>query len=81
MREALDKAGKLYEQLKPYERKELLRLVLRPIELSEREIVLEIYGSDRSDGLHGPLDGSEGLSRSETVSWLPDVDSNHEPSG
>ncbi len=62
--------GRVYEHVKPHERKELMRLLLKSVEVGDRRMVLELYGTTE-----------RGTSRSETVSWLPDVDSNHEPSG
>ena len=40
----------VYEHLKPHERKELLRLLLRSVEVGERQIVLESYASYAADG-------------------------------
>ena len=75
VREALNRVDEVYEHLKPHERKELFRLLLRSVEVGERQIVLEIYAGGTSGGAEVPdcqrLRGRLG--------WLPDVDSNHEP--
>ncbi len=70
VREALANAHRVYEHLRPHERKELMRLLLKSVEVGDRRMVLELYGTTE-----------RGAPRSETMSWLPDVDSNHEPSG
>ena len=42
--ETLANIRAVYETLRPAERKELMQLVLRRVEVNERQIVLEIYG-------------------------------------
>ena len=65
----------VYEHLRPHERKELFKLLLRSVEVGERQIELEIYAGVPSPG--GP-----GVKRRiGRLGWLPDVDSNHEPTG
>ncbi len=74
---ALESFGAVYECLKPYEQKELVKIVLNRAEVSDRKIVLEINGnvpalaetSTRSDSRFG------------IPNWLPGEDSNLEPSG
>lgn len=70
----LDNVMQVYECLMPHERKKLARLLLHRVEVSERRITLEIRGG-------GCSPEGESASRSERPSWLPDEDSNLEPSG
>ncbi|PKN83221.1 MAG: hypothetical protein CVU47_00120 [Chloroflexi bacterium HGW-Chloroflexi-9] len=71
--EALRRVDEVYEHLRPHERKELFKLLLRSVEVGERQITLEIYA-----GVPSP-DGPGGERRIGRLGWLPDVDSNHEP--
>ena len=75
--DALRRLDEVYEQLRPHERKELFRLLLRSVEVGERQIVLEIYAGVLSGGAEAP-DSQRRIGR---LGWLPDVDSNHEPTG
>ena len=77
VREALGRVDEVYEHLKPHERKELFKLLLRSVEVGEQQIVLEIYAGCASGGAETP-DRQRLRGRLE---WLPDVDSNHEPTG
>ena len=63
----------VYDCLRPHERKELFKLLLRSVEVGERQMVLEIYA-----GIPSP-DGQGVKRRIGRLGWLPDVDSNHEP--
>ena len=45
MRSALCQFGEVFACLTPFERKELIRLVLRRAEVGDRQIVLELYGT------------------------------------
>ena len=77
--EALRHVDEVYESLRPHEQKELFKLLLRSVEVGEREIVLEIYaGVPAPDAPGSPKQGQRRIGR---LGWLPDVDSNHEPSG
>jgi hypothetical protein len=76
VRAALTNANQIYEQLKPHERKELMKLLIRSIEVGDEQMVLEIYGTPLAE----PGQARMGDSRFESVSWLPDEDSNLEPS-
>ena len=77
--DALRHVDEVYECLHPHERKELFKLLLRRVEVGERQITLEIYAGTApttveeeprpSGSRFGPLD------------WLPDEDSNLEPCG
>ena len=73
--EALRHLDEVYEALHPNERKELFRLVLRRIEVGDDQIVLEIYA-----GASAPEGGESAKRRTERLGWLPDEDSNLEPS-
>ena len=78
VRAALTNITEVYEALQPYERKELVRLLLQRAEVGERRITLEVRGGLRE--IPGPAAlGDKSGSRSERPGWLPDVDSNHEP--
>lgn len=80
VRETLGTIREVYECLQPYERKELVRLLLQRAEVGERRITLEIRG-----GLQvlptTMAEAAKSRSRLERPSWLPDEDSNLEPSG
>ncbi len=68
---------RVYEQLRPFEKQELLRLVLHRAEVGDREIVLELYERACANFAQAPKSDS----RFEQPIWLPDVDSNHEHRG
>jgi hypothetical protein len=72
VRGALADMHAVYEQLKPFERKELMRLVL------ERQIVLEIHGGVCANPAQTPI---KSASRSVAPNWLPGQDSNLQPIG
>jgi hypothetical protein len=74
--EALRHLDEVYEALHPNERKELFRLMLRRIEVGGQQIVLELYA-----GASAPQEGESAEPWAERLGWLPDVDSNHEPTG
>ena len=76
MRSALSEIGEVYACLTPFERKELVRLVLRRAEVGDRQIVLELYGT-----LTPEMAMAQSHSRSEPSNWLPGQDSNLQPSG
>ncbi len=82
VREALTNIGAVYETLRPAERKELMQLVLRRVEVNERQIVLEIYGGACASHTQAPLvSTNKSASRSEAPVWLPGQDSNLQPIG
>jgi site-specific DNA recombinase len=54
VREALGRVDEVYEHLKPHERKELFKLLLRSVEVGERQVVLEIYAGCASGGGEAP---------------------------
>lgn len=78
---ALANVDEVYEHLKPHERKELMRLLLQRAEVGDRSIVLEISGAACAGLAETSGAPGEGASRYEVPKWLPDVDSNHEPTG
>ena len=68
----------VYGCLKPFEQKELIHLVLRRAEVSDREIVLEINGNVPTVLAGTP---AKSASRFETPNWLPGQDSNLQHGG
>jgi hypothetical protein len=79
VRGALADMHAVYEQLKPFERKQLMRLVLNRVEVNERQIVLEIHGGVCAGLAQTPIKRS--VSRSVAANWLPGQDSNLQPIG
>ncbi len=76
VRASLTRFKEVYEHLTPFERKELLRLLLHRAEVSDRQIVLEIYPVTEQE-----MAMPQSRSRSEAPNWLPGQDSNLQPSG
>ncbi len=76
VRTALGEFGRVYECLTPYERKELVRLVLRRVEVNDRQIAMELYPFDLPQ-----TEVAQSSLRSEPPNWLPEQDSNLQPSG
>lgn len=76
VRASLTRFSDVYAHLTPFERKELLRLLLRRAEVGDRQIVLEIYPVAVP---HMAM--PQNRSRSEAPNWLPGQDSNLQPSG
>jgi hypothetical protein len=66
VRASLTRFRDVYEQLTPFERKELMRLLLHRAEVSERRIVLEIYPVTAPE-----MAMPQSRSRSEAPNWLP----------
>ena len=66
MRSALCQFGEVFACLTPFERKELIRLVLRRAEVGDRQIVLELYGT-----LTPEMATAQSRLRSEPPNWLP----------
>ena len=77
--EALRRVDEVYECLRPHERKELFKLLLRSVEVGERQIVLEIYAG--VSPVASSNDAGADRRRIGPLGWLPDEDSNLEPSG
>jgi hypothetical protein len=76
VREGSGHFTEVYDCLQPYERKELVRLLLHRVEVSDHRITIEIRGRASL-----PAAASEDASRFQRPSWLPDEDSNLEPTG
>ena len=76
VRSALGKFSEVYACLTPFERKELIRLVLRRAEVGDRQVVRELYGT-----LTPEMATAQSRLRSEPPNWLPGQDSNLQPSG
>jgi hypothetical protein len=72
IREALGHITEIYAQLKPLEQKELFRLVLKRAEVSERKMVLELYGDALLEGVQGESLQAPGRQRFETPDRLPE---------
>jgi hypothetical protein len=68
VRTMLAKVSEIYQELKPFEQKELMQLVVRRAEVSDKQITLELYGAPMTVAANG--DGS-GRLRSEPPNWLP----------
>ena len=68
---ALNKFTDLFDSLPPYRQKELLKLTIHKVLLSEKEIKIALYGRSPEKGL---LNISETGIRSQTVNWLPRQD-------
>ena len=82
VRAGLKEFGRTFAHLRPFEQKELIRLVIRRVEIGDRELVLEIYGN--AVGSFAEAAGKTQNVRSgfaEPTIWLPGEDSNLEPSG
>ena len=75
--EALRHVDEVYECLRPHERKELFKLLLRRVEVGERQITLEIYAGAAPAAVQEKPRPSG--SRFGPLDWLPDEDSNLEP--
>ena len=76
VREGLANFHRVYAHLKPFERQELIRLILHRAEISDRELVLEIY-----KGACAFTQAPKSDTRFERPIWLPGRDSNPEPIG
>jgi len=66
VRASLTRFRDVYAHLKPGERKELMRLLLRPAEVGDRQVVLEIYPITAPE-----MAMPQSRSRSEASNWLP----------
>ena len=81
VRQALMRADAVYAELKPYEKKDLVQLLLHKAEVGDREIIVELRGGACGVSSEGPGTSDLVSSRSEPVDWLPGQDSNLRPSG
>jgi len=68
---ALNKFTNIFNSLPPYRQKELLKLTIHKVLLSDKEIKIALYGKSPEKGL---LNVSETGIRSQTVHWLPRQD-------
>ena len=66
VRTALGDFGRLYACLTPFERKELIKLILRRAEVGVRQIALELYPIQAQE-----MEAAQSRSRSEPPDWLP----------
>ena len=78
--EGLRNFHRVFPHLKPYEQRELARLVLKQATISDRELVLELYGG-ALEAFEGQEKANPGAGFAGRPIWLPDVDSNHEHRG
>lgn len=79
VRATLARMDEIYEHLLPFEKRELISLVLKTAEVNEKEIILEIYALGDQLKIEG--NGCKGEKVRATPNWLPDEGSNLEPSG
>ena len=80
VRSGLLNFGKVFPSLRPFEQRELVRLLLRRAELGDRQLVLELYGK-ASACFAGKETANPALGFAEVCDWLPDEDSNLEHRG
>jgi hypothetical protein len=71
------KFDRVYAHLKPFERRELIRLMLHRAVLGDHEMVLEINGRACREFVQAPQNTQSGTWFAERAIWLPEVDSNH----
>ena len=80
VKQALTRIDEVYEHLMPFEKRDLMRLVLKQVDVNERQITLQIYALGDEH-----LKLCQGVGSGELVrprpNWLPGQDSNLEPSG
>jgi len=70
VKSALTNINEIYSQLKPFERRELIGLILKSAEVNEREIILEIYALGEQHLSPESVKHSEKV-RLQPI-WLPD---------
>jgi site-specific DNA recombinase len=71
---------RVFPHLKAYEQRELVRLVVKQATLTDRELVLELYGG-ALESFEGDEKANPGRGFAAQPIWLPDEDSNLEHSG
>ena len=81
VRMALSNIHAIYGELQPYERRELVHLVVHRVELGASKLVLEINGGVCTVMGETPLVAHNGSLVRQTQDWLPEQDSNLQPSG
>ena len=69
---ALNKFADTFDHLKPHQQKDLLKLVLHKILLSEDKIKIGLYGQPSDKALYQICESGQ---RSQIPTWLPIVDS------
>ena len=79
VRAALSQVHQVYACLKPYEQRELMRLVVHRAEVHVRELVLEINGAVGQEITPATVNNG-GVVR-QTQDWLPELDSNQQHAG
>jgi hypothetical protein len=69
---AINHFRKVYAHLQPYQRKELIRLVLARAEVSESSLRLQLHGNPASEEVFEKIKAPEGVPfrRFEPVKWL-----------
>jgi hypothetical protein len=69
---AIDRFRAVYVKLQPYERKELIRLVVARAEVSKSSLRLQFHGNPASEEVFDKVKAPEGmpLRRFEPVKWL-----------
>ena len=78
---ALSNIHAIYGELQPYERRELVHLVIHRVELSASKLVLEINGGVCTVLGETPLMAHNGSLVRQTQDWLPELDSNQQHAG
>jgi hypothetical protein len=70
---AIDRFRAVYARLQPYQRKELIRLVVARAEVSESSLRLQFHGNPASEEVFDKVRAPEGITlrRFEPVKWLP----------
>jgi hypothetical protein len=69
VRASLGQVKELFGELKPYEQRELMQLILRKAEVNEREITLEVYALNEPKELEKV--GDKGELVRMPPDWLP----------
>ena len=78
---ALSNIHAIYGELQPYERRELVHLVIHRVELGASKLVLEISGGVCTTMGETPLVAHNGGVVRRTQDWLPELDSNQQHAG
>ena len=71
VRAGLADFGRVFAHLRPFEQKQLLRLLLRRAKLGDRELVLEIYGGACAAFTQAPIKANNHAWFAEAPEWLP----------
>ena len=75
VKEAISRINEVYGQLKPFERRELIGLILKSAKVSEKEIELEIYalGVKQLNSTNGTNSVKLGEKVRAALNWLPEL--------